>query len=138
VSLISFFSKILKDAVFYSFAKTSKIFKGVNNMDYIFSVELEKLDMIFRNNKIFKYYIMTRKLSDWNVFVKKVYTEGKAKNPNYKFKEALEDASKRKSEMKHTSISASSKTAKNGGKSIGRSRRISMAGGRKSRRHRKH
>lgn len=81
---------------------------------------------------------MTRKLSDWNIFVKKVYTEGKAKNSNYKFKQALEDASKRKSEMKHTSVSTSSKTAKKGGKSSGRSRRISMAGGRKSRRHRRH
>lgn len=69
---------------------------------------------------------MTRKLSAWNIFVKKIYKEGKAKNPNYEFKRALEDASKRKSEMGH-------KTAKRG-----RSRHASMgmAGGRKSRKRR--
>ena len=42
---------------------------------------------------------MTRKLSAWNIFVKKIYKEGKAKNPNYEFKQALEDASKRKADM---------------------------------------
>ena len=46
---------------------------------------------------------MTRKLSAWNIFVKKIYAEGKAKNSKYEFKQALEDASKRKSEMKHSS-----------------------------------
>ena len=40
-----------------------------------------------------------RKLSEWNIFVKKVYNEGKSKNANYEFKQALADASKRKSEM---------------------------------------
>lgn len=40
-----------------------------------------------------------RALSPWNVFVKKVYREGKAKNANYEFKDALKDASKRKGEM---------------------------------------
>lgn len=38
-------------------------------------------------------YIM---LSDWNKFVQKVYREGKAKNPEYKFKNALVDASKQR------------------------------------------
>lgn len=78
---------------------------------------------------------MTRKLSDWNIFVKKVYTEGKAKNPNYEFKQALEDASKRKSEMKHSSSAASgvrTKTSKKSRKS--RSRSASLAGGRRTRR----
>lgn len=93
--------------------------------------------MIFRNNKILEYYIMTRKLSDWNIFVKKVYTEGKAKNPNYEFKQALEDASKRKSEMKHSSSASGVKKAKTAKKSrTGRSRSASLAlaGGRKTRR----
>ena len=98
--------------------------------------------MIFRNNKIFHYYIMTRKLSDWNIFVKKIYTEGKAKNSNYEFKQALEDASKRKSEMKHSSAAASgvrTKTSKKSRKSRrSRSRHASISGGRKSRRHRRH
>jgi hypothetical protein len=40
-----------------------------------------------------------RKLSAWNLFVKKVYREGKNKNKNYSFKQALADASSRKSEM---------------------------------------
>ena len=40
-----------------------------------------------------------RKLSAWNMFVKKVYQEGKRKNKNYSFKQALNDASKRKGEM---------------------------------------
>jgi len=38
-------------------------------------------------------------LSEWNKFVQKVYREGKQKNPNYKFKDALSDASARKGEM---------------------------------------
>jgi hypothetical protein len=67
----------------------------------------------------------------WNLFVKKIYHEGKAKNKNYQFKDALKDASKRKSEM-----GSSSKTKKSRGKS--RSRNASLAGGRKSRKHRKH
>jgi len=38
-------------------------------------------------------------LSEWNKFVSKVYQEGKRKNANYKFKDALRDASARKGEM---------------------------------------
>lgn len=40
-----------------------------------------------------------RKLSSWNLFVKKVYREGKSSDSNYSFKQALTDASKRKGEM---------------------------------------
>jgi hypothetical protein len=40
-----------------------------------------------------------RALSPWNIFVKKVYHEGKSKNSSYQFKHALRDASKRKGEM---------------------------------------
>lgn len=40
-----------------------------------------------------------RKLSSWNLFVKKIYREGKSKDSSYEFKEALVDASNRKSEM---------------------------------------
>ncbi len=74
--------------------------------------------------------------SAWNMFVKKIYEEGKAKNPNYEFKNALKDASKRKSEMGHSSShkhhGKRHKTAKRR-----RSRSASMSGG-KSRRHRRH
>ena len=50
-----------------------------------------------------------RKLSQWNIFVQKVYREGKAKNSNYKFSQALSDASKRKSEMGSKMATPSSK-----------------------------
>jgi hypothetical protein len=91
---------------------------------------------------------MTRKLTAWNIFVKKIYAEGKAKNSNYEFKQALEDASKRKSEMKHSSSKASG-VKKNSKKSAKKSRgrksssksmfaSMAMAGGKKTRRHRKH
>ena len=80
--------------------------------------------------------------SAWNMFVKKIYEEGKAKDSNYEFKQALKDASKRKSEMGH-SVSASGvkkhnkrhRTAKRG---KSRSASMAMAGGRRTRRHRRH
>lgn len=40
-----------------------------------------------------------RPLSLWNIFVKKIYREGKATDSSYEFKNALKDASKRKGEM---------------------------------------
>jgi len=40
-----------------------------------------------------------RKLSSWNLFVKKVFSQGRSKNKNYSFKQALSEASKRKGEM---------------------------------------
>lgn len=72
--------------------------------------------------------------SAWNMFVKKIYEEGKAKNPNYEFKNALKDASKRKSEMGH---SHSKKQKHHRSVKHRRSRSASMSG-RKSRRHRRH
>ena len=47
-----------------------------------------------------------RKLSQWNLFVKKIYKEGKAKHSNYQFKQALKDASTRKREMKNNNTSS--------------------------------
>ena len=79
-----------------------------------------------------------RKLSQWNIFVKKIYHEGKAKNSNYEFKQALADASKRKSEMgSMKNSSASSKKSRKMNKSKGkRNMAMAMAGGtRKRRRH---
>jgi hypothetical protein len=78
-----------------------------------------------------------RKLSQWNLFVQKVYKEGKAKDSNYEFKQALSDASKRKSEMgsmKSSSGRGSMKSRKVSRKSRGKR---SMAVG-KSRKNRKH
>ena len=85
----------------------------------------------------FYYCIMQggRKLSSWNLFVKKVYKEGKAKNSNYEFKQALVDASKRKSEM--GAMSASSRKNKSMGKMKRNTRRgmaMAMAGGKSRRR----
>lgn len=59
-------------------------------------------------------------MSAWNDFVKKIYWEGKKKNPNYEFKQALQDASKRKGEMgsstaKGTKSKKSSRKSKKGG-----------------------
>lgn len=67
-----------------------------------------------------------KKLSSWNLLVKKVYKEGKAKNPNYKPKQAFIDASKRKSEMG----SMKNKTRKSMAMAGGKSRHMAMAGGR--------
>jgi hypothetical protein len=80
-----------------------------------------------------------RKLSEWNLFVKKVYHEGKAKNSSYEFKDALEDASKRKSEMgsmKSSSGRGVKKSRKMMRKSRGK-RSLALAGGR-TRRHKKY
>jgi hypothetical protein len=55
-------------------------------------------------------------MTAWNDFVKKIYHEGHAKDPNYQFKNALKDASKRKGEM-GSSSSSSSGTVKKSRKS---------------------
>lgn len=68
--------------------------------------------------------------SAWNMFVKKIYEEGHKKNANYSFKQALKDASKRKSEMGSMS-SKMGKTMKKA-KTMKRGKK-----GGKSRRHRK-
>ncbi len=87
--------------------------------------------------------------SAWNMFVKKIYEEGKAKDSNYEFKQALKDASKRKSEMGHSASASgvkksrkSSKTAKRGRSASasmtgGKIKRSFLSGGRKSRKHRR-
>ena len=82
-----------------------------------------------------------RKLSDWNIFVKKVYAEGKAKDSNYAFKDALTDASKRKSEMtsmKSVTASGVKKGKSKKSRKSRKSRKVSIAlsgGTRKRRRH---
>ena len=47
--------------------------------------------------------------SEWNMFVKKIFDEGRAKDPSYQFKDAMKDASERKSEMGSTAKPASAK-----------------------------
>ena len=77
--------------------------------------------------------------SAWNMFVKKIYEEGKAKDSNYEFKQALKDACKRKSEMGHSASASGVKKHHKRHRSAKRSRgrSASMAGG-KTRRHRRH
>ena len=78
-----------------------------------------------------------RKLSAWNIFVKKVYQEGKRKNKNYSFKQALSDASKRKGEMGKSKKGGAMATLSPANFTGGRTRRRSMAmAGGKSRRRR--
>ena len=68
-----------------------------------------------------------RKLSQWNIFVKKIYQEGHAKNKDYSFKQALTDASKRKGEMGSSSAMRTKKTKRS-------KKSRSIAGGKSSRR----
>jgi len=67
-------------------------------------------------------------MTAWNDFVKKIYHEGHNKDPDYSFKQALQDASKRKGEMNTSSYNPfptktkkmrknNSKKTKKGGKS---------------------
>jgi hypothetical protein len=70
-----------------------------------------------------------RKLSSWNIFVKKIYQEGHAKDKNYSFKQALSDASKRKGEMGSNTGMGTKKMRKSK-----KSRSMALAGGRSRRR----
>lgn len=75
--------------------------------------------------------------SKWNLFVKKIYHEGKRSNPNYEFKNALKDASKRKAEMEDSG-SKTSKTSKTPSKMRRkRSANLSLAGGKRTRKRRR-
>jgi len=74
-----------------------------------------------------------RALSPWNKFVSKVYHEGKKTDPDYEFKQALKDASKRKNEM-GSSASGVIKSKKNK-KGSKKSKKYMVAGTRKHRRH---
>jgi hypothetical protein len=75
-----------------------------------------------------------RKASAWNLFVKKIYNEGRSKNANYDFKQALKDASKRKSEMTKSTPAIPS-TKKSMKKSKGKTQKV---GKRKSASRRRH
>jgi len=79
-----------------------------------------------------------RKLSSWNIFVKKVYKEGKSKDSSYEFKDALKDASRRKSEM-GSPVARGTKKVKKSKKGSKRSMSMSasaqVAGTRRRRRH---
>ncbi len=78
-----------------------------------------------------------RKLSQWNIFVKKIYQEGHSKNKDYSFKQALTDASKRKGEMGSSSAMGTKKNKKSKSRRSltgGKSRRRSSASSKSRRR----
>jgi len=70
-------------------------------------------------------------MTAWNDFVKKIYHEGHDKDSNYSFKQALQDASKRKGEMgsSSSSSSSSSKMSKSKGKKSKKAGRKTKKGG---------
>jgi hypothetical protein len=79
-----------------------------------------------------------RELSPWNKFVSKIYHEGKESDPEYQFKDALQDASKRKAEMGGLVASGVKKSKKHmkGSRKGSRKGKKSMMGG--TRRYKKH
>lgn len=76
--------------------------------------------------------------SEWNLFVKKIYHEGKKKDSSYEFKQALKDASKRKSEMGHSSSSSSSRSRSRSHKKKKSHKKSNSFFGGKTRRRRRH
>jgi hypothetical protein len=76
--------------------------------------------------------------SAWNMFVKKIYWEGKKKNKNFQFKDALKEASRRKGEMgSMKSTGSMKKSAKKMKGKKGMSMSMGMMGGKRSRKMRK-
>lgn len=70
-----------------------------------------------------------RKLSAWNLFVKKIYKEGKNQNKNYSFKQALADASSRKSEMSKSSSNIESSSMRQNKNNKTKKGKLSKKGG---------
>lgn len=73
-------------------------------------------------------------MSGWTDFVTKIYNEEHSKNPNYQYKQAMKDASKRKGEM---GSSSSAKTSKNQRKTKKRGGSRKQKKSKKSRKNRK-
>jgi len=76
-------------------------------------------------------------MTAWNDFVKKIYHEGHNKDKSYSFKQALQDASKRKGEMgssSSSSASSSKKSRKKGKKSKKMGKKGGKNGGTRKRR----
>jgi hypothetical protein len=80
-------------------------------------------------------------MTAWNDFVKKIYHEGHNKDKSYSFKQALQDASKRKGEMgSSSSSSASASSSKKSRKKGKKSKKMGKKGGKNggTRKRRKH
>ena len=78
-------------------------------------------------------------MTAWNDFVKKIYHEGHNKDKSYSFKQALQDASKRKGEMGSSSASSASSSKKSRKKGK-KSKKMGKKGGKNggTRKRRKH
>lgn len=62
-----------------------------------------------------------RQPTNWQLFVTKIYDEGNAKDSNYTFKQAMQDASERKNEMQ-SNVPVSKGTKRKGSKRGGTKR----------------
>lgn len=78
-------------------------------------------------------------MTAWNDFTKKIFAEGKKRDPTYMFKDALKEASKRKNEMvgqvENMVVGTSGKSKRRSGKS--KKRHGKKHGTRKNKKHRK-
>ena len=79
-------------------------------------------------------------MTAWNNFVKKIYHEGHDSDPSYQFKQALKDASKRKSEMGSMNLASGVKKSKKSKRSSRKSKKCCKCPPKKggTRKHRKH
>jgi hypothetical protein len=78
-------------------------------------------------------------MTAWNNFVKKIYHEGHSSDKNYSFKQALKDASARKSEMgkPNLAMGVKSKSTKNTSRKSRKSKKSRKTKKNRSRRQRK-
>ena len=77
-------------------------------------------------------------MTAWNDFTKKIFAEGKKRDPTYMFKDALKEASKRKNEMVgqvENMVGISGKSKRRSGKS--KKRHGKKHGTKKNKKHRK-
>jgi hypothetical protein len=76
-------------------------------------------------------------MTAWNDFVKKIYHEGHNKDSNYSFKQALKDASARKSEMGKTNLAMGVKVKSKSSRKSRKTRKSKKSRKNRSRRSRK-
>jgi hypothetical protein len=76
-------------------------------------------------------------MTAWNNFVKKIYHEGHSSDKNYSFKQALKDASARKSEMGKTNLAMGVKVKSKSSRKSRKTRKSKKSRKNRSRRSRK-
>jgi hypothetical protein len=85
-------------------------------------------------NKIL-FLLLLYKMSPWTDLVSKVFKEGRDKDSSYQLKDAMKEASKRKSEMGSSSSAAAPSKSKKSKKKRGKSKKSKKRG--KSRKNKK-